>query len=368
MKLILSFLFQITLVSLAFSQASDSRESAIAKSKALLDNAISQQKCVGISAGVSVNGVIEWKDAAGYADKDNKTLYKTQTLTRTASIAKPMTAVAIMQLVEKNLLDIEAPINNYLDNFPNGNKITTRHLLSHISGMDAYKSKKEVENKKHYPTLTQAADVFKDRKLLAEPGTAFNYTSYGYVVLGMIIESASGQSYEAYMQEHILDKVGMTHTGVEHFGQDYQDQAALYHIEKKGKIKSKKSNDLSNRIPAGGFYSTVEDLLAFGNALMSGELISAASFDMMKVDCGLKKEGNGYGLGFYLYGMNDDFGEIVGHTGAQTGSSTFIMLLPDVSTSVVVLSNTSGALQEVSNIIVNLYHLGAKMSTATDAK
>ncbi|MFT6809796.1 MAG: CubicO group peptidase (beta-lactamase class C family) [Saprospiraceae bacterium] len=132
-----------------------------------------------------------------------------------------MSTVAIFQLIEAGRLDLVAPIQKYLPDFPKKKKgtITTRHLLSHASGIGAYKNGKESENKIHYASLMDALVVFQDRELQSAPGTSFNYTSYGYVVLGMVIEEISSLSYEFYMKKNVFDPAEMTNTATE--SEDY---------------------------------------------------------------------------------------------------------------------------------------------------
>ena len=324
----------------------------------LLEDAITQEKCVAIAGGVSINGETKWIDSKGFARLADQTKFQTTTKNRIASITKPMTAIAVLQLVEEEKLKLDDPISLFVANLPEASKnITVRHLLGHLSGISAYQSNKEQQNKKEYPTMESAVGIFIDRKLLFEPGTSFSYTSYGYTVLGMVIEKASGMSYEEYLKKNIWNKVGMENTGVEDFGKNYANKSDLYHINSKGKIKIQDPTNLSDRIPGGGVFSTVEDLLKFGNAVLNNELISKETQQLMITDNGFKKEGNPYGLGWYLYGENPKHGFIFGHNGAQTGSSAFLMLLPEQNASVVVLSNTSGAMQTVSNICVQLFNL-----------
>ena len=104
-----------------------------------------------------------------------------------------MTAIALLQLYEAGQLDLDIPIQEYLSDFPvkPEGAITTRHLLNHSSGIAAYKNESEIENQVEYQSLQEAIDLFKNRALVATPGTAFNYTTYGYVVLGRIIEQVS---------------------------------------------------------------------------------------------------------------------------------------------------------------------------------
>jgi len=270
-----------------------------------------------------------------------------------------MTAIAIMQLYEQGKLSLDEPIQTYIPSFPKKKEgdITIWHLLQHSSGLGGYKNEKEQENRTHYPSLTDAVSLFKDRNLISTPGQGYNYTSYGYVVLGLIIESVSGMSYESYMQTNIWDKAQMHNTGVEYFGRDVAKKSLLYHKNSRGRINLANQTDLSDRIPGGGFYSTVSDMLRFGDAVLNNSLIKASTFKMMLENPNLKAEGNGYGFGWYLYGENPNYGNVVGHNGAQTGASTFLMLLPDQQTSIVVLANTSGAIQSAWNVTIQLFDI-----------
>lgn len=340
-----------------FSQQYES----IALADDVLQQTCTEGYCVGIAAGFSVDGEVRWIGSAGYRDRDEQISFTPDTKNRIASISKPITAVAIMQLHEKKMLSLDTAIQTYLPNFPmHGDvPITVRQLLNHASGIAAYKNKKEAENQTHYDNLAAAIDIFKDRDLLSQPGEAFHYTTYGYVVLGRIIEVVSGMDYDAYVQTHIFNPLGMTNTGVEIFGNQYDQKSSLYDRSDNGKIKSGDPHDLSDRVPGGGFYSTIEDLLKFGNAVLNHTLIGEASTQAMFSDSGMKQEGNAYGLGWYLYGVNPSYGPVYGHNGSQIGASTFLMLLPDQKTAIAVLSNTSGCMQQVSNITINLFDIAA---------
>ncbi|RNC86766.1 MAG: class A beta-lactamase-related serine hydrolase [Winogradskyella sp.] len=329
-----------------------SSQSITEQSNKLLEAVIKEQQVVGTSASLSINGEVAWEAAVGYANKEAKIEFKIDTEIRTASIAKSMTAVAVMQLVEQGLIDIDTPIDTYIPEFIQSNttKITTRHILTHTSGIDAYKNEKEIENKVNYKTLLDAYAVFKDRELLFEPGSNYHYTSYGYVVLGILIEKVTNESYENYMQKHIWDKAGMTHTGIEKPGIKRPNSAALYHKNRKGKIKKAKANNLSNRIPAGGFYSTIGDLTKFGNALLSNKLVSEETLKLMCQHHSLEKVNNSYGFGFFLYGKSPNVGSIYGHNGAQTGSSTQLFIVPSLNAVIIAVSNTSGAGREISTV------------------
>ncbi len=332
------------------------------KANELIENAVNEEQSIGIVAGFSINGEIKWQHAAGFSNQENKISFDTLTKTRIASITKPMTAIAIMQLYEKGKLNLDEPIQTYLPTFPKKKEgeITLRYLLQHSSGIDGYKNNKEQENKTNYPTLSDAVSIFKDRSLVSTPGQAFHYTTYGYVLLGLIIEKVSGMSYESYLQFNIWDKAQMKNTGIEYDDNDIPNKSKIYHRDSKGRMKEAEQTNLSDRIPGGGVYSTVSDMLRFGDAILNFCLIKESTFKMMVENPNLKTQGNGYGLGLYLYGENPDYGNVYGHNGTQTGASTFLMLLPEQKTTIVVLSNTSGVIQTVSDITIKLFDIAAE--------
>lgn len=315
----------------------------------VVESLISEDIVIGLVAGYSVNGEIKWQSALGYSDRENKTNMELNTITRPASIAKSMTAIAVMQLVEQGLVDLDAPIQTYIPDYPTHKKtqITTRHLLSHTSGIDGYKNGKEAQTTKTYATMAKAVDVFKNRKLLFEPGSRFSYTTYGYTVLGLLIEKVSGLTFEQYMQENIWDKADMKHTGVEKYGIEILNASKLYHRVKKGKIKKSTANNLSNRIPGGGFYITLEDMFKFGHAVLNNTLVSQSTLDLMRQHHSLEKEANAYGFGWFLYNPKPNEGAIIGHSGEQSGSASQLFIIPSTKTVIVILANTSLSWNEV---------------------
>lgn len=346
------------------SQAQDS--AAAKKADQLVSALVTKNQAAGAGAAYSENGEIKWMGTSGYAHIEKQIPFTETTITRTASIAKPMTAIAVMQLVEQGKVDLNASIQTYIPDFPQKSKkpILVKHLLSHTSGIGAYKNVKEMNSTIHYTQLSDALSVFKNRKLRFEPGSEFYYTTYGYVVLGVLIEQVSGMSFEAYIAEHIWKKAGMEYTSVEHFDQEYANKSALYHI-KKGKKIWRPENDLSNRMPGGGFQTTIGDIIKFGNAVLNHTLIKESTLEQMLEIQSLEKKGNPYGYGWFLYGAAPHKNAVIGHSGAQRGCSTQLFINRHRKTVTVVLSNTSGGGGEVTGAAV--YILQA-FQQAMDAK
>lgn len=356
MKKSFSLLF-VFFVCLTNGFAQDKNQEA----QSLLDDLMNRNITTGTVAGYSVNGKTIWKSAAGYANRKDKVPMTENTITRIASITKAFTAIAVMQLVEQNLVNVDSPIQKYVPSFPKKKKgtITVRHLLEHSSGIDGYKNNKERETKKEYPRLTDAMNVFKNRKLKFKPGTDYSYTTYGYVVLGVLIENVSGISYEEYIQKNIFDKAGMIHTKLEKFGVPVENKSSLY-SNRKGKIMEPETNNLSNRIPAGGYYSTVDDMLAFGNAVIENKLIKESTLALMTQNNGLKKEGNPQGFGWFLYGGKQTPNRVIGHSAGQTGVSGQLLIIPETKTVTVALANTSRVWGDLFGVSAKLVGVSKK--------
>ncbi|TMM56797.1 beta-lactamase family protein [Maribacter algarum] len=334
-----------------------------------LDKIVEDKMVMGVAAAYAVDGEIIEQATAGYTDKDTGKLLDSNTKMRMGSIAKTMTALAVMQLVEREKIDLDAPIQTYLPDYPKHKKtqITIRHLLSHTSGISGYKDGRESNTTTEYPTLYDALSLFKDRDLLFEPGTQYSYTTYGYTVLGAILEKVTEQTFEAYMHQNIFVKAGMTHTGVEKFGEVLENESKLYTRNNgKGKAKPAKENNLSNRIPAGGFYTTIGDMLKFGDAVINHTLVKKETLKEMRQHHSLEKENNAYGFGWFLYNPKPYEGAIIGHSGAQTGCTSFLFIVPEKKAVSIILSNTSRAQSSVNPIANDLLRLSLSKTTINE--
>lgn len=312
---------------------------------------------VGVAAGMSKDGKVLWQNGAGHRDREQQQPANPEMIHRIASISKPMTAIAILQLYEQKKLALDDPIQQYLPYFPEKKegKITIRHLLHHISGIKAYQKRREAFSTKNYPTLRDAIAVFEKRKLANVPGEGYRYTTYGYVVLGAIIEKAAGMSYRSYMKKNVWEKAGMTHTDVEIFGKQHPNKAKLYRRDKKGNLIQDKNTDLSIKVPGGGIQSTVGDLLKFGQAIIEHKLIQPTTFQLMIQDPGIKKRGNPYGMGWFIYGRKGEpGGRVIGHSGSQSGTSTQLLIYLDKKVVTAALCNTSGVWTEVFDLTARL--------------
>jgi serine beta-lactamase-like protein LACTB, mitochondrial len=320
----------------------------VARMDSVVQAAIARQQIPGLTIAVVADGEIRWSNAYGLADVENQVPARTATLFRIASTSKPITAVAAMQLAERGKLDLDAPVQKYVPAFPVASQpVTTRQVLAHLGGIRAYKPN-EGEQTRNYASLTAALDVFKDDSLVAAPGTRYQYTTFGYTLLGAVIEGASGMTYRDYLREHVLGPAGMTSTRPDDIAAIVPNRARGYSPLVYGRFDGKWKNailmDPSYKIPGGGLLSTCEDLARFAIAVMSGKLLGRESFERMTtMQRTTDGKETGYGLGWYLGAWKGrGGGPAMWHGGVQPGTTAELKLLPRQRVAVAILANLEG--------------------------
>ena len=330
------------------------------KANEIINEHMASNNFLGVTVGLYIENCGTYLSGAGFTDKGDQKRTNSDMLGRIASITKPMTAIQFMQLYEKGMLDLDKPIQTYIKEFPKKVKgdITIRHLLKHTSGISHYSSKWDALSFTHYPTLVNALDAFKDKELDFVPGTQYMYSSYGYTVLGAIIEKVSQMGYGEYMRKNIWNKAGMSNTSLEEDKQKDNNKSRLYLKVKSTYIKSPKT-DLSIIYSAGGVQSTVKDLLKFGEAVLHNKLIESTTLEMMinATDEMAPAIGDDpYGFGWAVY---DDpkYGRIIQHGGTQPGASSFFSIYIDHKIVTVVLSNSFGSRQNAFSLSRDITYL-----------
>jgi CubicO group peptidase (beta-lactamase class C family) len=274
---------------------------------------------------------------------ENSVAAKPDTAYRLASIAKSMTAVAVMQLVERGKIDLNAPINKYCAVYPQKQalkdapdkqfSITVRQLLVHQSGV-RHNKPDEVLTTKHYNSISEAIGLFKDDPLVVEPETKYSYSTPGYTLLGCAIETASGMSYVDYMRENIFKPAGMTRTFMDDVYAIIPNRARGYRKTQAGEIQNAPLHDTSIKVPGGGLVTTAEDLSKFAIAINTTQLV--------KPESGGKEQG--YAMGFLI---DDRDGLLrVFNDGSQAGTRTYLFLMPKQKFAVALMTNLERAFCE----------------------
>jgi serine beta-lactamase-like protein LACTB, mitochondrial len=294
----------------------------------------------GLSLAIGLDGRLVLSRAYGFADLEDSIPVTIASVFRTGSIGKPMTATAVMQLWQDGKLDLDAPVQAYCPSFPRKPwPVTARQLLEHRAGIRD-KTPDEEANYRHYPTIAAAVGIFGNDSLLFEPGTAFRYTSYGYDVLGCAIEGASGMPYLDYMQRRIFTPAGMRHTRVDDARAIIPHRVSGYVLDETG-LHNSIHDDMSNRIPAGGFVSTAQDLVRFARSVLAGKLVADSTrrlmFQVPNGPEGRPPEDGGYAIGWAIgdwYGMQE-----VSHGGGTPQVTALLYLLPAREFIVAVMMN-----------------------------
>jgi serine beta-lactamase-like protein LACTB len=296
-------------------------------------------KIPGMSVAVGEQSGPVWAEGFGLADVENSVPARADTVYRIGSIAKPITAVAVLQLFERGKLDLDAPIQTYVPSFPKKPwPITARELLAHQSGIRHYRTMAEVNSTRHYTNLLDPLKAFANEPLLFEPGTRYSYSTYGYSLLGAAVEGASGMRFLDYIRANVLTPAQMKHTGADDVYRLVPHRAHGYRRTIDGAIQNCALADTSNKIPGGGLLSTAGDLIRFVSALERGELVKPATRDLM-FTAQRTRDGSStpYSLG---WSVSDEGGRhMVGHAGSQQGVSAFLVILPAEDVSVAVLAN-----------------------------
>src|SRR5690348_5263896 len=262
---------------------------------------LQKQKIPAMTVAVGLDGKVVYSKGFGIADIENGVPATAETLIRTGSIAKPLSAAAALTLVEAGKLELDAPVQKYCPTFPPKQwEITTRELLMHTSGIRHYKDD-EIANTRHYETMSDGFAIFANDPLLFEPGTKFSYSTYGYTVVGCVIEGASGEKFFDYLREHVLQPARMTHTFVDNVYAVVPHRARGYQL-KNGNAENAGLMDSSYKIPGGGLVSTAEDIVLFDLALVEGKILKPGTLAAMWTPSDRPQLEGGkpstYGMGF----------------------------------------------------------------------
>lgn len=303
----------------------------------LHDHIVESNAPSGVAA-VAVDGEIVWTWASGYAHVAQRRLATIDTAYSIASVTKPITAAAIMQLVEQGEIDLDAPANRYLptplkSSFGDGDDVTVRMLLNHTSGLPRHYKFYYADQEKPLP---ETEFIQRYGHAMLPPGQVFDYSNIGYGVLELIIEHVSKQAYPSFLRERIFSPSGMSGAFVP------PEQRARGPVAERYRY-------FDEPVPFYGFdhrgasavFATATDLLLFADALMSpndtnGVISSINSSHMWQPS---EKE-DSYGLGFSIWGKDGE--TIVHHSGGMPGVSARLMFVPRTRVAVVFLMNGSG--------------------------
>ncbi|HXG37420.1 MAG TPA: serine hydrolase domain-containing protein [Bacteroidota bacterium] len=355
-------------VQLSAQQSTHLPAATVEKVERAITSEMARQNIPGMSAAIVTDHQLRWSNGFGFSDLENFVPAKASTVYRLGSISKPITAVAVMQLVEQKKLDLDAPVQRYVPSYPQKPwLLAPRHLLSHTGGVRHYRGD-EINITKQYNSLTEGLSIFKDDSLLFQPGTRYSYSTYGYNLLGVVVEGASGKSFIEYTREQIFKPAGMDRARDDNVYDIIYNRAYGYRKTQSGELKNSELANTSYKIPGGGFVSTVEDLAKFAIAVQTHKLLKPETTQQMftpqKLSNGQRIRVNpnnpnnpnvSYGLGWFVNERNGE--KEIYHSGGQQRVSTLLYMLPEKKFAVVLMSNLEGAglmnlAREIADIVL----------------
>jgi CubicO group peptidase (beta-lactamase class C family) len=318
----------------------------------------------GMSVGVVYEGRLVWTGADGLADVEHQVLAKPTTAYRIGSITKTITAVALMQLVERGRVGLDDKLEKWIPYYPvdRSSLITLRHILTHTSGIRHYhyeRGEKEGRPPLYYPSLEAACNIYgvAEEPLLFTPGTDFCYSSYASRLLGEVIERASGITWEAYIKEHVFEPAGMKDSRVDHPLAVIPNRSRGYRRSGFGnpregiqqpwprgaRLINAPFVDLSYKEPAAAVLSTVEDLARYDIALNEGVLLKNETLEQMYTPHTFP-DGTTGPYGFHWRVSTDEKGRRwISHSGGVTGHNALLLRYPEGEFSIAILTNLEGA-------------------------
>ena|ERR1700694_2560154 len=331
-------LFAIFLGSVCVHGQNDKTKHALERADAYLAVEAAKNSFRG-SVLVGINGKIEFEKGYGFANEEWGVRNSPTTKFRIASMTKQFTAACILLLQERGQLSVHDPISKYLPDLPGTwQPITIHQLLTHTSGIPNYTDSPKIkELNRTGATPREMVDLVVNEPLKSKPGDTWAYTNTGYILLGMIIENVSGQSYDRFLAGNIFGPPGMANSGYDKASTILNNRASGYQ-SKDGHLVNSDFIDMSIPFAAGGIYSTVEDMYRWNKALANGKLLSADSLRQMFEEYPETSAfASHYGYGVVI---TQRFGKaLYYHGGGVTGFSSVIQHYPKEQVCIVVLSN-----------------------------
>jgi len=312
----------------------------------------------GIAAAIVRDGSLEWFAGQGVADVESKEPITADTVFRVGSITKTFTAIAVMQLWERGLVDLDAPASEYLRAFQliparaDFRPATVRHLLTHTAGLGYWRRLSDLlrpgigSGLRAGRTVPSLPDYYrKGLPLEVEPGSKWVYSNHGFAVLGQLVEDVSGQPLGQYLREQVFGPLGMEHTDLDR-SERVGTRLATGYVMRSAGLKPVADRGLLTP-GAGAVCSTAADMARYVAALIRegagehGSVLKPATLaSMFQPHYRLHPRVPGMGLGFEL---GEESGHsTVGKTGVVPGFHSAMVLAPEDGAGVVVLTNTGG--------------------------
>jgi D-alanyl-D-alanine carboxypeptidase len=332
-----------------------SEAEAMEAAKARIVGLVQQDQFSG-AVLVTKSGKSIFSGAYGMADQEKKIPNSLDTKFRIGSMNKMFTAVSVLQLVQAGKMKLSDPFGKYVTDYPNkdaASKVTIENLLTHTGGTGDIFGPEFEKHRKDLRTLQDYVNLYGRRELEFAPRSRWEYSNYGFILLGVIVERASGKSYYDYVSEKVYGPAGMTSTASLPEDENVPGRSVGY-TRLGGTDLHPNTDTLPYRgTSAGGGYSTVEDLQRFASALTNHKLLNAEYTELLTTGKVEARQGSKYAFGFFDEGA-DSGTRHFGHGGGAPGMNGDLQIYPQSGYVIAVLSNLDPpAASRVAAFIVN---------------
>ncbi|MFC1662409.1 serine hydrolase domain-containing protein [Gemmatimonadota bacterium] len=340
---------------LAEAHVGDDYSEAIEASRALILEIMEGQGVPGASVAVGVGGEIVWSEGFGWASLEHGVPVTPLTKFRIGSVSKTVTATGVGLLIERGALDLDAPVQTYVPEFPEKRwPVTPRQLGGHTAGVRHYRGL-EMLSSRRYPTVESGLEIFADDTLLFEPGTNYSYSSYGWNLLSAVVEAVADREFLGFMRDEVFEPLGLRHTVPDHTDSIVAHRTEYYETGADGDIVNAPYVDNSYKWAGGGFLSTPEDLVRFGQAHMQPGFLKAETLRELQTPQTLRNgNSTSYGIGWRT-GTQEDGDTTLGHSGGSVGGTTLLVLVPEHDLVVAGVVNISGPAAAIVNQVAQVF-------------
>ena len=337
--------------SLSIGDADTGLQAALAS---ILAEAREEVGAPSFSAAIARNGELIWAGTNGFSNIESRTAAAPADLYRLGSATKPLTTILLGRMIDAGIIDPSTKVDEIAPDLPDQFRdVTIRQLASHTAGVRHYTQiptwipgRNESITSAHYSSVKAGLELFIDDELLFEPGEEFNYSTFGFSVLGHAMEQASGLDFGTLLSQFVTAPLGVD-LRLDDLTVDMPDRASTY-MTGKGKWNAAYPSDPSYKWAGGGIVARPQDLVMIGQALLTDEFLNPATREALWTPVALQGSDTNpqnYGLGWRIDTSTGTLGEdrpvqLIHHGGTQMGGVAFWAIYPELGISVAVISNT----------------------------
>ncbi len=333
-----------SLPSTAAAAPAERYSGAVEEARRLARSLVVEENLPGLSVAVAHEGRIVWAEGFGWADVKRRATVTPLTRFRIGSVSMPLTAAAVGLLHERGRIDLDAPVQRYVPEFPAKQwPFSTRQLMGHVAGIQH-----EGMPDRHCSGFDDVVPIFDSDPLRFRPGTEYRYSVYGWILVSAVVEAAAAEPFLTFMHREVFEPIGMDRTIPDADG--VPDRASFYFPRTAMRtdlgLQDAPVADYSCYGGAGAFVSTPSDLVRFGSAMLKPGLLKAETIAALQTPLQLESGAStGYALGWKVESiqLGGAPARLLGHAGSSMGGTTSFQTFPDLGLVIAVTTNVSHA-------------------------